>query len=48
MVSRENERGVTPKFEYRKWVGRNPQMPLTDDGILTEPPVSVPNPAGTK
>src|SRR5262245_49190349 len=45
-VSRVLEIGTMPACEYRLVVGRNPTHPHRAAGIRTEPPVSVPSPAG--
>src|SRR5438874_13206631 len=46
-VSRVWEIGAMPCCEYRPSVGRNDAQPLSAQGILTDPPVSVPSPAVT-
>src|SRR6476660_7933760 len=45
-VSRVWESGATPSPGYRPTVGRNAAQPLKEQGIRTDPPVSVPNAAG--
>src|ERR1700758_4931961 len=40
--SRVVESGNAPPSGTGRWVGLNPVRPLSADGILTEPPVSVP------
>ena len=46
-VSRVVEIGTMPSAGYRPIVGRSPATPVTAAGTRTEPPVSVPSPAGT-
>ena len=47
-VSKETERGNTPSLLIKPCVGFIPNKPHADAGSLIEPPVSVPNAAGTK
>ena len=46
IVSLVLEIGITPSPGYRPTVGLKPKIPQSADGIRTEPPVSVPKPAG--
>jgi hypothetical protein len=46
-VSRVCEIGAIPSLGYRPTVGRSEAQPLKAQGILTDPPVSVPSPAVT-
>jgi len=38
--------GTMRSIEYRPFVGRRPAMPQSAAGMRTDPPVSVPRPAG--